>query len=372
MKVVFIGMGAFTEQKGGLNRYLSDMISSLENNLEAYLHCFMSNNTDKSDPNNLVLSKNVIKRFFYSRIKLGEEIRKLSPCIVNIHFALTAFPLMGLLTNYKIIMNFQGPWYKEGKLENYSLSGQLRSYAKKNIEKYVYKRVDHFIVLSKSFAVELEEAFNIPKEKITIIPPIVDIDKFNYSERKLEAKADGCIQFVTVRRLVKRTGVDLLLRAFALCMENVPEFKFHLKIVGQGWYEGELQKLACDLGISDQVTFCGFVDDEDLPEIYQNADFSVMPTIALEGFGLSTIESLSCGTPVIGTPSSANIEVIGKFNANLLADAVDEKALSEKLLECPRLNISKDDCRQHVLDHYSKDSYVMKITNLFNEVKSEV
>jgi glycosyltransferase involved in cell wall biosynthesis len=62
------------------------------------------------------------------------------------------------------------------------------------------------------------------------------------------------------------------------------------------------------------------VPDEDLPLFYSSANWFVLPTVALEGFGLVTLESLSCGTPVLGTRIGATPELLEKFDSQWLID----------------------------------------------------
>lgn len=57
-----------------------------------------------------------------------------------------------------------------------------------------------------------------------------------------------------------------------------------------------------DRGLSDNVELLGFVPDDLLPHIYRAADLSIVPTQALEGFGLIALEALAAGTPVIVSP----------------------------------------------------------------------
>jgi glycosyltransferase involved in cell wall biosynthesis len=68
----------------------------------------------------------------------------------------------------------------------------------------------------------------------------------------------------------------------------------------------------------------GFVADTDLPAFYAAADVSVVPTVALEGFGLIVAESLASGTPVVASRVGALPELLSEFSPRLLADPTAE------------------------------------------------
>ena len=78
-----------------------------------------------------------------------------------------------------------------------------------------------------------------------------------------------------------------------------------LLIADQGEELGRLTALAARLPDPSHVRFLGRISDEDLVLLYQAADCSVVPTSALEGFGLVTLESLACGKPAVVTDVGA-------------------------------------------------------------------
>ncbi|WP_233567678.1 glycosyltransferase [Cohnella faecalis] len=119
-----------------------------------------------------------------------------------------------------------------------------------------------------------------------------------------------------MRRLVRRMGIDRLIRAMAKVKSDVPGAK--LVIAGDGTMRSELERLTAELGLGDSVRFVGRVSNEDLVRWYQAADFSIVPTVTLEGFGLVTVESLACGTPVLGTPNGGTKEILEPFHPELL------------------------------------------------------
>lgn len=116
---------------------------------------------------------------------------------------------------------------------------------------------------------------------------------------------------LSVCSLVPRKNIDGLLLAFAgLVRER--HLAHVLVLVGKsGWKAQDLHRLAADLGISDRVLFLGFVPDEDLVQLYNQAALFVYPS-KYEGFGLPLLEAMSCGVAVVTSNRSATAEVAGE------------------------------------------------------------
>jgi len=124
-------------------------------------------------------------------------------------------------------------------------------------------------------------------------------------------------------------GVDLLLQAFRNISEEYADVS--LLIGGSGPLREELESLAQQLGISNQVRFLGYLAGEDLVELYGTADLFVMPTRSLEGLGLVTLEAMACGTGVVATPVGGNVELLTPFDPDLLAPETTAEGLSATL-----------------------------------------
>lgn len=170
--------------------------------------------------------------------------------------------------------------------------------------------------------------------KVEVVPGWVDFDRFliiadrEEMKRQLNWPLDMPV-LLTVRRLVRRMGLDRLLRAMRACFDA--GHRFHLVIGGSGPWRASLQELAETLGLSHNVTFAGYVQDDLLPAMYGACDAFVLPTAELECFGLIAIEALACGRPVLATPVGAIRELLANFEPAWLASAADENAIAEVL-----------------------------------------
>jgi glycosyltransferase involved in cell wall biosynthesis len=148
----------------------------------------------------------------------------------------------------------------------------------------------------------------------TVIPHWADrawfrsVSKAKARER-LGWPADDAI-FFTVRQLRRRYGVDTAVEAFAP-LAKARRCRFY--IGGDGEERHPLAALIHGLGADEGITLMGRISDDDLRLAYQAADVFVLPTRALECFGLIILEALACGLPVLGTRVGAipeNLEPI--------------------------------------------------------------
>ena len=124
---------------------------------------------------------------------------------------------------------------------------------------------------------------------IQVIPNGVDLRAFAGERQPHEG-----IVLITTSRLVRKNGVDTIVRALPL----LPEVSLH--IVGSGIEEQKLRAAATRLGVLERVRFCGHVNPTNVPQHLRAADIFVRPSRS-EGMGNSFIEAMAVGLPVIAT-----------------------------------------------------------------------
>jgi glycosyltransferase involved in cell wall biosynthesis len=165
---------------------------------------------------------------------------------------------------------------------------------------------------------------------------------------------DG-ILFVCVRRLVERTGVELLIKAFdrALREARIPPTTT-LLIAGSGPRGDAVRKLIADLGRSDNVRLLGFISDAMRDVLYQRAYYNIVPSVALEGFGLVVIEAAIFGCPSIVTNIGALPEVIDLLDRVGLVCEPEVASLARAMENAVRLGpIDRQQLRQKVLKRFT-------------------
>jgi len=147
------------------------------------------------------------------------------------------------------------------------------------------------------------------------------------ARRRLRWPAHERILF-TIRKLGPRYGLDVAIHAVA---PLVREGRCVLVIGGEGPMRAELAQLVERLGVSDGIRFTGRLDESQLALAYQAADLFVLPTRALECFGLVVHEALAFGCPVVSTDAGALPELMRPILPEFIVPAGDADALRARL-----------------------------------------
>jgi glycosyltransferase involved in cell wall biosynthesis len=168
----------------------------------------------------------------------------------------------------------------------------------------------------------------------------------------------------TVRRLAPRMGLDILIKAAAPLLAAHSDLR--LAIAGKGELAEALRGLAASLGVADRVWFLGTIDDERLQRCYEASDLFVLPTKALECFGLIILEALSFGLPVVASDVAAIPETLRPILPDFMVPAGDPGALRKKLEDWMTGKLVPPDAntlRDFVRRHYSESLVAPKLLN---------
>jgi glycosyltransferase involved in cell wall biosynthesis len=167
---------------------------------------------------------------------------------------------------------------------------------------------------------------------------------------------DGEPLLVTVRRLEPRMGIERLLEAMSLLRHR----DHRLIVVGDGTLRPALEQMSRELGLEDRVRFVGLVSESELRDWYRAAEVVVLPTVAYEGFGLTTAEALACGTAVVGTPVGATPELLTPLDPRLLASGTTPAELAEAVDRGLDLVTAgfRGRCREYAVSRYAWESVV--------------
>jgi len=261
--------------------------------------------------------------------------------------------------NIAKLYHFNSSWPQE-----YQAKTQQKGvgfFIRRLLEKKVLGHCKKVIVLgkfSKDKVLGLYPGLNL---NVSIIQAGVDTERFMPSQNKASLRKRlgiGQDKFVllTVRRLTARMGLKNLIEAMAIIREK--HRGVLLLIGGEGSLRESLEKRSKDLKLENQVRFLGNVEDELLPVYYQLADIFILPSKSLEGFGLVTLEALSCGLIVLGTPVGETIHILKQLDEDFLFKDTDSSSLAELVMK--KLAMGDDErgqlqqkCRQFVLNNYS-------------------
>lgn len=194
----------------------------------------------------------------------------------------------------------------------------------------------------------------------TVVYPGVDLDAYRQVK-----KTDG-EYFLSLNRLVKGKGTEIVVSACTAL--NIP-----LKVAGSG---PELEKLKSIAGPT--IEFLGHVKEEEKPALFANAK-ALIVAAEQEDFGITPIEAMAAGTPVIAARSGGFLETIiegvtGEFfyvpqDLNNTKEYVNSQALSELKKVLKSFNTKKykgDNCRKQA-EKFSKQKFRQNILNLIDK-----
>lgn len=149
-----------------------------------------------------------------------------------------------------------------------------------------------------------------------------------FESRAHVQKINGLV-VVTTSRLVEKNGVDTLIRAIAVLKKNIKLIECH--VLGDGPDRSKLERLARDLGVEHEVTFFGSVPFADVPTYLARADIFVRLSRS-EGMGVSFVEALAAGLPIVGTPVGGIMDIITDGETGLFAKVDDPEDAAKKIM----------------------------------------
>ena len=202
-----------------------------------------------------------------------------------------------------------------------------RTIARRLTNRFLFPRVARLLALSEGVRQDILTANHwLDPDKVRVVYNGIDTDRFPL--RKTWNDQDVWPVIGNVGRLVYTKGQTYLLQAFAKLLEVYPGAT--LKIAGDGPLREELQQEAAHLGIDGRVHFLGF--QSDIAGFLQGIDLFVFPSI-FEGLGLSMLESLSTGVPVVASEVGGIPEVLQGMDAGRLVPPSNVEALVSAMEE---------------------------------------
>jgi len=324
------------------------------------------------------------KRFFRLRRRLRQRIGAIAEHedlrLVHVHNPLVGHLACGrgTLPRAATLVHLHSLWYDEERINRlgpdqspvFGSPFWWRLQAIRFMEFSLFRRAHAVMFLSQYMRQQFLEYFPFKKPRLRVIPGGVDTGHFHppgpdcppaLCKQSLGLPPDTPV-LLTVRRLEPRMGIDRLIDAAALVAQVRPELDFRLVIVGKGSLQASLEALVRTLGLQDRIHFAGEVLPEALQNYYWAADVFVLPTAALEGFGLATVEALACGLPVLGTPVGGTVEILKPLDPRLLFPNATAEAMARRIeafLEQPEPFLAlKDRCREAAVTQYGWDRVV--------------
>ncbi len=228
----------------------------------------------------------------------------------------------------------------------------------REIENTALLLADRIVAVSQHTKDAIMREYEIPGDKIEVvhnhydpsglIAPIGLENAYTYLE---DMKKQGYKVIANVGRLTIQKGLPGLLRAFQKVVHFAP--KTLLLMVGSGEQRNELIALSAELGIGQNVLFADFQRGKGYRDAYTVADLFVMPSVS-EPFGLTALESIGYGTPVLLSRQTGVSEIIK--NA-LKVDFWDVDEMANKMTALVQNDALRDELHANSLREYLRYSW---------------
>ncbi len=213
------------------------------------------------------------------------------------------------------------------------------------------RQADHIIADSENTRQDLLRMLGTPPDKVSVIylaansiyRPIILAQARQWVADKFGLTGDFILFVGTIE---PRKNLPTLLRAYRQLLDA---YKMNVGLVlvgGEGWLYDEILTLVKEWRLADRMRFLGCVPNKDLLHLYNAASVLVQPAL-YEGFGLTPLEAMACGTPVVVSNTSSLPEVVG--DAGLLVEPRDVDAWAAALWRVFADDALRDELSQKAL-----------------------
>jgi glycogen(starch) synthase len=248
------------------------------------------------------------------------------------------------------------------------------SFSINGIEWWSMYEADRVIVCSQSMKDEICGHFNLPQDKVDVIPNAIDATKYQTSVdrgavRQRYGVGYGEKLILCVGRLVPQKGVEYFIRAIPSIARRYPEAKFI--IVGEGWSRDILEAEARASGQNRKIQFTGFASDQEVIDLMTSADVLVVPSI-YEPFGIVALEGMATGVPVVASKVGGLAEVIDHDQTGIFVYLKNPESIAwgiDRVLSDPdHARWLTENAKEKLHKAYSWEAVAMKTVNVYRKV----
>lgn len=188
--------------------------------------------------------------------------------------------------------------------------------------KAVLNQLDELTAVSEAAS---EYVRSLTDQPVSIIPNGIDLSKYKKSKHKPNPLGKSIL---FLGRLEKRKGVDCLLQAYSLLVDRDPDVQ--LIIAGDGPDRNKLEDLAAELDLGN-VTFTGYVSEEEKLELLREADLFCAPALYGESFGIVLLEAMATGLVTVAGNNPGYTSVLQDFGSLSLVNPKDAEEFARRL-----------------------------------------
>ncbi len=330
----------FPPQKGGIQNYLYEIAKHKysENDI------IITSGPKCKDDNKLKSKINRVPTIFYKKASL-----------------ILMFPLFVkyLISNKRIVIESGNiysailPWFlsffTKTEYDVYTYGTELIPLKKINMKTLILRSI-----LNKANTIysllesQKDVLFKITDNRnIKIISPKIEV---NLKWKKKEISPKSPLQLLTVGRLVKHKGHNILINAVSKLAID-----YNLTIIGSGPEHSNLLEQINNLSLHDKIKIKNNIPKEGLLKYYQSSDIFILPSLELEsgreGFGIVLLEAMSNSLPIIASNCGGIPEVLGHGDFGILVEPGNIDSLSQAIMELKRNTSRQRQLSQKAFNH---------------------
>jgi glycosyltransferase involved in cell wall biosynthesis len=312
-------------------------------------------------------------------LKVALDLRKQNCDVAHVHYYPQFAALIKRLNpELRVVLHMHGEWLTQVKFSH--LSARL-------------SKIDLVISCSEFVTDAVRTRFPTIANHCRTIPMGVSPDAFSHSWKDHQTDDSFQRRLLCVGRISPEKGTHVLLDAFELIVRQYPDAT--LMIVGPEWIapreditdlclgkeivgglepfyrDGYLKQLKQKLSpaAAKQITFAGLTPHGEIPKFYENADIYVGPSL-YESFGVSILEAMVAGVPVVSTRVGAVPELISDGRSGLIVETADPSAIVDaviRLFTNPELrNSAACAAREAVRDRFSWEAICSTLVEIYS------
>ncbi len=302
--------------------------------------------------------------------RVAEVSRESDLDVINVHDWLTAFAGISFKHHRKkpLIATIHGT--EIGRAQGLH---NPDSFTIDGIEWWTTYEARKVIVTSGAMKAEIQGHFDVPQEKIEIIPNGINPKKYNAQVDRSAVRGRYGVNpdeklILCVGRLVPQKGIEYLIKSIPRIAARYPQAR--VIIVGEGWLRGHLERVAQSTGHQWRITFTGWIPDQELIALLNSADVLVVPSI-YEPFGIVALEGMAAGVPVVASDIGGLAEIVEHEHTGILAYSKNPDSIAwavDRVLSDPEH--SKwlvHNARETVQKTYSWEAIAMRTAEVYKE-----
>jgi glycogen(starch) synthase len=190
------------------------------------------------------------------------------------------------------------------------------------VEWWLTYQAHQVIACSKFMVREITDGFELPSEKVNLVPNGIDIGQWTSPSPDPAARENLVVAW---GRIQYEKGFQVLTRAIGHLRHRIPDIS--CVIAGRGTYLAELQTQIDMEGVGDLVQLAGFVPDDELRRLLRRAGCVVIPSL-YEPFGIVALEGMAAGAPTIVARTGGLAEIVEGTGAGVLFEPGNHNALA--------------------------------------------